>query len=396
MINVCPGCGEYSDEKTIDPAGPFAICPHCGHRQRFLRLPLLVVTGASGTGKSTLAISLARETRDWVCFDTDVLWRPQLHTPEDGYKAFRDLALRVAKNISQAGRPLVLMAGGTPDQFEASHERPYFSEVHYLALVCDDSVIVNRLRARPAWRMSDSPEVIEQERSFNRWLRENASKTVPPMTLIDTGAINEEETARRVATWISLQSAPPTRRSERQDRPVPTVPVMLVTGPTGVGKSQVVSELSRLLDHEGVGHSRLDWDTLTNGIANQPAFVVQALASIWDVHRRAGATRLLLAASLERTEMLRDISDAIDGARIRSFCLMAPPEEVAARLRYRERGGLSEDIFVRDIETDFRVYRELRQELEAVDTVGRTATEVAFDILGRSGWTRSVMGLART
>jgi adenylylsulfate kinase-like enzyme len=386
MINVCPGCGEYSDERTIDPAGPFAICPHCGHRQRFLRVPLFVITGASGTGKSTLAISLARETRDWVCFDTDILWRSEFDTPEDGYQAFRNLALRVARNISQAGRPVVLMAGGTPDQFEASPERRYFSEVHYLALVCDDSVLVDRLQARPAWRMSDSPEVIEQERSFNRWLRENASKTVPPMTLIDTGAINQEETARRVATWISLQSAPPTRRSERQDRHVTTVPVMLVTGPTGVGKSQVVAELSRMLDQAGVRHSRLDWDTLTNGIAKQPAFVVEALASIWDVHRRARATRLLLAASLERTEMLRDISAAIDGARIRAFCLTAPPEEVAARLRYRERGGLSEEIFVRDIETDFRVYRELGAALETVDTLGRTATEVASDILRRSGW----------
>ena len=164
------------------------------------------------------------------------------------------------------------------------------------------------------------------------------------------------------------------------------MPLILVTGPTGVGKSQVVAELSRILDRDGVRHSRLDWDTLTNGIAMQPAFVVEVLASVWDVHRRAGATRLLLAASLERVEMLRDISTAIDGARIRSFCLKAPPEEVAARLRYRERGGLSESIFVRDIETDSRVYRELRDKLETVETNGRTATDVALDICSRSGW----------
>jgi shikimate kinase len=203
MFNVCARCGDYTDEKTIDPAGPFAICPFCGHRQRFLRLPLFVVTGASGTGKSTVAWSLAGETRDWVCFDTDILWRPEFDTPEDGYQDFRNLGLRVAKNISQAGRPVVLISGGIPDQFEASPERRYFSEVHYLALVCDDSVLVDRLRARPAWRMSGRPEVIEQERSFNRWLRDNASNTVPPMTLIDTGAISEEEKSRRVAHWLA-------------------------------------------------------------------------------------------------------------------------------------------------------------------------------------------------
>jgi len=116
------------------------------------------------------------------------------------------------------------------------------------------------------------------------------------------------------------------------------VPVLMTTGATGVGKSQVVSELSRLLDEKGIEHSRLDWDTLTNGpIAGQPAFVVDALGSVWDVHRRAGAVRLLLAASLERREMLSGVS-AIEGARVHAFCLIAPPQEITARLRYRGSG----------------------------------------------------------
>lgn len=164
------------------------------------------------------------------------------------------------------------------------------------------------------------------------------------------------------------------------------VPVIFIRGATGVGKSQVVAELSRLLDQRGIEHSRLDWDTLTNGIASHPASVTDVLASAWNVHRRAGAVRLLLAASLERREMLSDVSTAIRGASVQAFCLIAPPQEIAARLRYRERGGLSEPIFVRDIAADMRVYDELRQELEPVDTVGRTATEVATDVLHRSGW----------
>jgi diadenosine tetraphosphate (Ap4A) HIT family hydrolase len=165
------------------------------------------------------------------------------------------------------------------------------------------------------------------------------------------------------------------------------VPVILVTGATGVGKSQVVSELSRLLDQKGIEHTRLDWDTLTTGpVARQPVFVVEALASAWHVHRRAGAVRLLLAGSLERREMLSEVFTAIEGARVRAFCLIAPPQEIAARLRYRERGGLSERIFVRDIAADLRVYDGLRAELESVDTVGRTATEVAIEVLHGSGW----------
>ncbi len=60
MFNVCPQCGQYSDEKTIDPQRPFAICPFCHHPHRFVQLPLFVVTGASGAGKSTIGLNLVR------------------------------------------------------------------------------------------------------------------------------------------------------------------------------------------------------------------------------------------------------------------------------------------------------------------------------------------------
>lgn len=60
----------------------------------------------------------------------------------------------MAKNISQAGRPIVLFGTGmgVPENIEPCVERRYFSEIHYLALVCDDGVLAQRLRARPAWR----------------------------------------------------------------------------------------------------------------------------------------------------------------------------------------------------------------------------------------------------
>lgn len=152
MFNVCPRCGEYSDEKSIDPSGPFAICPYCDHHHRFVRLPLFVVTGASGTGKSSAALRLATEMQDYVCMESDVLWRPEFDTPDDGYRTFRNLWLRIAKNIGQAGRPVVLIGGGAPEQFESCPERRYFSELHYLALVCDEAVLASRLTARPGWR----------------------------------------------------------------------------------------------------------------------------------------------------------------------------------------------------------------------------------------------------
>ena len=56
MLNCCYACGEYRADKIINDAGerPVAACPQCGHAHPFVMLPLLIVTGASGTGKSTI------------------------------------------------------------------------------------------------------------------------------------------------------------------------------------------------------------------------------------------------------------------------------------------------------------------------------------------------------
>ena len=171
MFNVCPYCGEYSVEKEIDPRGPCAICPFCGYRSRFVQLPLFVLTGASGTGKTTIALNLARSFHDCVTMESDILWGVVPDTTKDGYSVFRDTWLRVAKNIGQAGRPVVLVGSALPEQFENCPERRYFTKTHYLAVVCDDDALIQRLRARPAWRRSGTAEFIEDMRGFNAYIK---------------------------------------------------------------------------------------------------------------------------------------------------------------------------------------------------------------------------------
>ncbi len=39
-----------------------------------MRLPLFVLTGASGAGKTTIALNLARSFHDCVTMDSDMLW----------------------------------------------------------------------------------------------------------------------------------------------------------------------------------------------------------------------------------------------------------------------------------------------------------------------------------
>ena len=199
MFNVCPRCGAYTVEKTIDPSGPFAICPFCHYAHPFLQLPLFII---SGTGKSTICLALVPRLQECVVIESDILWGRVPTTPEDNYRDYRNTWLRVAKNISQAGRPVVLGGTALPDQFEDCPERRYFTTLHYLALVCDDDLLAQRLQDRPAWRQSHTAEFVNNMLEFNRWLKEHAPTTNPPMTLYDTSRRSIPAAVDDIAHWI--------------------------------------------------------------------------------------------------------------------------------------------------------------------------------------------------
>ena len=202
MFNVCPTCGDYRADRAIEPEGMYAICLNCGFRHKFLRLPLFILTGASGVGKSTVCLTLAARMKDVVVMDSDILSHSEFDQPETNYREYRETWLRVCKYISQAGKPVVLCGVGEPTQFEQCIERRYFSELHYLALICDDQVHASRLKNRPMWSSSSRDEFIKEQVKFNRWLLDNARITEPPMTLLDTSALDVDETAEKVEQWI--------------------------------------------------------------------------------------------------------------------------------------------------------------------------------------------------
>lgn len=202
MLTICPSCGGYHADKEVDPTGPYAICPECGHKQRFIRLPLFLVSGASGSGKSAVCLELGSKLKDVVVLEGDVLWRKEFDKPEDDYREFWDVWLRLCVDISQSGRPVVLFASARPAQLEERPARRYFSEIHYLALVCDDEALVERLHGRPKLRDSSKEENIEKHVKWNRWLRENALSTNPPMAVVNTSGVSVQDAANQVAEWV--------------------------------------------------------------------------------------------------------------------------------------------------------------------------------------------------
>jgi hypothetical protein len=186
-------------EEIVVSDEPAVVCPHCGHHRPFLRRPLFQVTGASGSGKSRVGRDLAAALPECVVLDQDILLSGL------PWERHRRNWLRVAMNIHQGGRSTVLVGTQLPEHDESLPERAWFSEIHYLALVCDDETIVGRLRRRPTWRGA-TEEWIAEMQTFNGWLKANAATTSPPMSLLDTTDANQSEPVAAVSRWVRRHS----------------------------------------------------------------------------------------------------------------------------------------------------------------------------------------------
>jgi hypothetical protein len=150
-----------------------------------------------------MCLSLLGRATEFVVMDSDILWDVEFDQPETNYRKFREMWLRICKSISQSGKPVILCGLAQPSQFEPCVERRYFSEIYYLALVCDDEALATRLGKRPPWRGTAGPEQLKKHVAYNRWLKDNARRTQPPMAVLDNTELTVEESVDGVMRWIS-------------------------------------------------------------------------------------------------------------------------------------------------------------------------------------------------
>jgi hypothetical protein len=206
-LNLCDACGEWSDDVRVAEGPPALICPICGHRRPFTRLPLLALTGPSAAGKSAVGTVLTGRLRQCMVLEQDLLWLPDQLAPADQHRQFRRLWLRLVAALHQNGRPVLLCGTVVPGQLEACPERPLAGAIHYLALVCDDAELEARLRARPAWR-AWTDDKVAQMLAFNQWVKDNATTTTPPMELLDTTGRSLTDSAAAVRAWVLRRLSP--------------------------------------------------------------------------------------------------------------------------------------------------------------------------------------------
>jgi hypothetical protein len=108
MFNVCSQCGAYRADKVADISRSVAVCPECSRTHPFRLTPLFLVGGAGRAGKSAIAEPLIRKHPPVVVLETDILWRPEFGKPDQQYRDYFKTWFRLAKNIAQTGRPVLL------------------------------------------------------------------------------------------------------------------------------------------------------------------------------------------------------------------------------------------------------------------------------------------------
>lgn len=126
------------------------------------------------------------------------------------------------------------------------------------------------------------------------------------------------------------------------DPPVDPVPVLVLTGTIGAGKTSVGRAASHLLGERGVPHALIDLDwmetfwTPSREDDHDERVLHRNVASVWANYRAAGCSRLIFSRVVEAPAVLDRLVAAVPGARPVVVWLDAPAEQTLRRLRARE------------------------------------------------------------
>ena len=166
------------------------------------------------------------------------------------------------------------------------------------------------------------------------------------------------------------------------------VSLRLITGTMGAGKSAVMAEASDLLAMRHMEHAAIDVDAL--GLAyltsakNDDAMYAN-LECVCRNYARLGVRRFLLARAVESREELERCRNATSAENVVVYRLTAGMHTLQQRVKVRETGMLQAE-FVARVETLNAILDRAGLEDFAIANENRPVTEVAREMLIRSGW----------
>ena len=170
-----------------------------------------------------------------------------------------------------------------------------------------------------------------------------------------------------------------------------SIPLLVISGPVGVGKTTVGNEVSTSLERRGVAHTFIDLDTLAETYPRPSddrfgaRLALSNLRAVWINCAAAGSRNLIVARVVETRGELEDIQQAIPGSRPTVCQLRASDEMLIDRVRIREVGSGRDWHEVRALELAQSLQRRAPADF-VVDTDDRSVPQIADEIVGQVEW----------
>jgi len=175
-----------------------------------------------------------------------------------------------------------------------------------------------------------------------------------------------------------------------------TFPVVIITGPVGVGKTTTAEALGELLIEHDIPHTMIDMDALTwtyprpAGDRFNARLGLRNLADVTKNGRENGSTRLIVAGVIEARSDRDDYRNVIPGAEVTVVRLVAPIERIRKRIVLRSSSGAGSEAGVaweKDRAAELIAIMDAADVADfSIETTDREPRDVAREIAEWLGW----------
>lgn len=197
MIGTCPQCGNYNRDKTVTETE--VACPKCGHTWQYKRLPLFILTGCSGVGKTTTGQALLQRQTDFIVLDADLFYNLMPHESDEDYLKQVEQIESLSRNLMQSGKPTLWTMAGCLDKLHQTYNCRFFSGIYCLALTCEENALRKRMTEG---RGITDEEWLRSSADYNRYLQTHDTLGETKFDTFDITDKSVSEVAEYVEAWV--------------------------------------------------------------------------------------------------------------------------------------------------------------------------------------------------